>query len=496
MDFNLHIPANALVATTILALTFACVNVAGRQTQADAQAAASSVVSGRTKSRVTSWVALVGGLGIVIWASVAAAQVGVADWYYPQLRSPDQKHWTHNAAHTIRVSRLKLALSWTPDNSVYLVGLADLSTHLALDEFRVDDASEEQRQQALAKLEQALALYKQSLQQSPTDPEARLGWLRILQNFRILGTPSTYDTGEEMALLCERAAALAPTYAQIQFGLGTLLLYSETGASRQTALPYFRRAVDLDKRFELMVWNTYQRALSEVEALQFLARTMPNTAEGHLKAARVLQNSHWPQARLHYRAALALSRSNPNILNAYAEALIHHQDFEAAQPLWSRYTELAPKEPNGYLQLASASRAIGDDAGEVQALEKLVSNFPQQADYETQLAQAYDRLGKSEKAAAAWQRVISLQPDSQEAYINLARQHEHRGEHNKALQVYLKLANLRPQDANLAFQIGEYYRRDGDALRAIAYFRRAVDIKPDHDKFRQALEDALQLSRQ
>lgn len=299
---------------------------------------------------------------------------------------------------------------------------------------------------------------------------------------------------DAMLTLCERVATLAPAYPQLQFALGDILLYTQAKKTgKHDALPFFRRAAHLNEHYESLVWKAYQRALPEAEALQNFAWTMPNTAQGHLRTARVLQDTHWPQARLHYRAAMTMDRSNPDHLRAYADALMHHQDFEQAQHLWSRYIGLAPAQVDDYLQLASAARASKDDAGEVQALEQLVTRFPRQAKFEEQLAQTYLRLGKTEEAEAAWQRVVALQPNSQSAYTNLARLYEQNDERAKALQAYLKLTRLRPDDANLMFKVGEHYRQDGKVLDALRYYRRAVDLKPNHAGFRQALEKALQM---
>ncbi|ETW96601.1 MAG: hypothetical protein ETSY1_25970 [Candidatus Entotheonella factor] len=415
VDFNLHIPANALLATTILALTFACVQ---RSRQGEDIRPPQRGLWGRVGMRGAPWVAI----GVMIWGGTVAVRVGVADVFYPQLKSPYKTHWTNQGDAEMRVTRLRQALAWTPDNPVYLVALGELRTYQAWRALVAKDISDDVKAQEIATLQQAAELYEQSLRQTPTEVHAQLGWLRNRMIHQLFGILPPSEDEDDLLSRCEQVATLAPTYPHIQYGLGDILLYSQDKmAELHVALPFFRRAVQLHQRYDEPVWNAYRRILPEAKALQNFARTMPNTAQGHLKIAQIIEDTHWPQARLHYRAAMSLSRSDPTILSAYADALMHHEDFVLARQLWSRYLDLVPEQADAYLKLASASKALKDDAGTVQALEQLVARFPDQARYESELAQAYLRMGKTEAAAEAWQRVVALKPRSPLAYVNLAR---------------------------------------------------------------------------
>ncbi|WP_089721658.1 tetratricopeptide repeat protein [Candidatus Entotheonella palauensis] len=376
------------------------------------------------------------------------------------------------------------------------MALGELRTYQAWRALVAKDISDDVKAQEIATLQQAAELYEQSLRQTPTEVHAQLGWLRNRMIHQLFGILPPSEDEDDLLSRCEQVATLAPTYPHIQYGLGDILLYSQDKmAELHVALPFFRRAVQLHQRYDEPVWNAYRRILPEAKALQNFARTMPNTAQGHLKIAQIIEDTHWPQARLHYRAAMSLSRSDPTILSAYADALMHHEDFVLARQLWSRYLDLVPEQADAYLKLASASKALKDDAGTVQALEQLVARFPDQARYESELAQAYLRMGKTEAAAEAWQRVVALKPRSPLAYVNLARIYEQHGERDQAFEMYLQLTRLRPKDANLMYKVGEYYRQAGDLSKALRYYRRAVKLKPTHAKFRQTLEQTLKLSK-
>ncbi len=455
VDFNLHIPANALLFTAILALTCACSNLPRGRSGGMGRKVADSRRLGRLCSALLPWLSIPAAL----WLASEALPVAIADLLYPQEQVLRPSHWVYRVDPAVHRQRLHQALRWTPDNPWYWRNLAHLEAQAAQQTLQVGGITEDMRQHAATGLQQAAASYQRALHQSPTDPYMQLARLYVLHNLSTLHASSVPGGIETLSTRFARLATLAPSHPDIQYGLAVLLLIQDPGdATHAASLPFFRQALHLDTSYAKQVLQAYRRYLPEAEALHRLALTIPHTSQGHFRAAQLLQHSHWWQARLHYRSALILEKSDPAILQAYATALQRHREFATAREMWERLRQVNPHDATAYLGLADAYRSLDDQAGVLQILQQLVTRFPRQVEYRSRLA----------------------------------RLHESKGESTKALQEYQRLATLRPDDPNVFYQLGEYWRRQGEHLRAIAYYRRAVQLKPDHAGFRQALEKALE----
>ncbi|MDH3603363.1 MAG: tetratricopeptide repeat protein, partial [Candidatus Tectomicrobia bacterium] len=314
-------------------------------------------------------------------------------------------------------------------------------------------------------------------------------------------------------------AGLAPTHPHIHYRIGELLLAEAAHGAKSApvrkqisqALPFFRRAMQLDQAYYAKTLYAYQTHFSAAEAWVRFAKAIPQTAQGHAIAARKLETLSWVQARRHYLAALALDRSNASLIRDYTHALMRHQAFDAAITMWEWLRQEAPEDTAAHLGLADAYRELGNQEGERQALQQLVSRFPRQTDYLDRLAHTYLRHGVIPEAVAIWQSLIERHPESLIGYLGLADLHDSQqnypaaiamlqqvlslapgtvshhhhlaqlyvkhGDTAKALREYKRLAALRPDNAWVFYHLGEHFRQEGEYQRAITYYRRAQSIE-------------------
>ena len=257
---------------------------------------------------------------------VSAVKAGIADGFFPERRLPYEQHWSNQIQGANALAHLGPALAWMPDNPWYLSSLAKQNTLLGWEVLRRSE-EERERQDAQVMIEEALRLYNRALYQSPADPHIHLGQMFTQQ---VLWSFDKEDNALKQALIpwSERVSQLAPAYPDIQYGLGYLLIYVRPAILEEDiAQPFFQKAIALNERYIALVWQAYQQALPEAEALAYFAQVVPRTAEGYLQAAKAVEASYWSQSRLFYRTALTLDRGNANGLYAYANALERHQDF-------------------------------------------------------------------------------------------------------------------------------------------------------------------------
>ena len=521
VDFNLRIPANALLFTTVLALTFACVHLPRHGAGELEGKAVRRMSRGRTAGLAALALLITCGLGI------AAMRLVIADLFYPQEQVWQPNHWVHRITPTVERQRLQQAMRWTPDNPWYWRRLAALETQAARMGQASDHTTEATRQLTINSLQRAADAYERALWKQPTDPYVQLDWLSVKLRLMRLQPPAQPPSMADLKALYERIASLAPAHANVQYALGVAILTAETdGIATILPRPFFRQAIALDANYLPKILRAYLRLLPENEARQRFAGTLPNTAQAHQQAARILERAHWQQAHLHYQTALILSQSEPEMLRDYASALMRRQAFRAARDIWERLKEKRPDVPEAYVGLATALHHLKEPEGVLQTLQQLVARFPQNAAYQSQLAQAYGRQKRVQEAEITWKTAIDLQPYDAKHYVGLAHLYasqnmiveaipmmqraihiepdnmqyqkvlahfyEQNDSRDKALQVYQLLASRWADDPHAFYKLGTYAQEQGQLTRAVAYYRRAVRLKPDHLPFQRALQMALQ----
>ncbi len=427
-----------------------------------------------TKSPLLPWVII----GLALWLAYGAFKIGIADFLYPQEPPLQPHHWVFSIAPSQQQPRIERALRWTPGNAWYWQMLGHVSRH--------------------HHPEQTVTHYRRALAQTPTDPYLQLAYLTARQEKASLPAP-----GDAAA----RIASLAPSDPEVHLMLGKAL------AANQAAIPFFRRAMTLHPAYYPKVWQTYLQHLGETEAMWWFSRTIPPTSQGHHQAAKLLEPIAWPQARYHYLRAIALQKTNPDLIRQFANALQAHGDHKSAAKMWRWLQSLTPDDATIYGELAANYRRLGDSTQWLQTLGQRVTRFPDNPAYRDQLADAYLQLGQPHAAHDVWQWLIRTQPQTTLGYLGvvrlyaaqqrydeaiammqhvvnlesgtvphhrrLAQLYEKTGATARALHEYKRLAALRPDHPWALYHLGEHFRQAGAYARAITYYQRALALAPE-----------------
>lgn len=527
IDFPLHIPANALACTVVLALTYVCSTLPGSRGKAKAEAQARKATGVTWLASCGHWLLLL----IALWSAYGALRVGVADLLYPQQPVLRPDHWVNRAGATVQRQRLRRALRWTPHNDHYWRTLAQLDVQRVQPLMQGAEKTVKYQQDVVNTLQRAAAWYKHTLQQRPTDAATQLARLGVLHTLTILRPLLDQGRIAELTTLSARIATLTPSDPSTHYTLGVLALAriinglapsASSESDRKTMQQFFRHAIHLQPSYYPKVLQAYLQQLPQSQALEGFDQTVPPTPLGHLQAAQALEKTFWHRARRHYLAALALDRSHTGTLRAYAAALQRHRGFAAAAKVWERLQESHPDDAIVSMRLANTYHQLGDTAAVLRTLRLLVERFPRQLEYRDRLATTYVRLGQTAAAEAEWRTMISQQPRSVTGYValarlyslrqdtpaaitmlqralalapgtvdlhyQLARLYEKNGDVALAGREYQRLAALRPDDADVLYHLGAYWQRAGDAQRAYTYYCQAVRLEPQRPSFQRALQ--------
>ncbi|WP_218673815.1 O-antigen ligase family protein [Candidatus Entotheonella palauensis] len=527
VDFNFHIPANAVLFTVVLALLYAGVRLPRRQKR-DLAVSEHDAGDKNRAWRYRGALAVCGMAG-VLWLCYGSARVVVANLWYPQPRFVRPHHWTQQASLSLRHDRLQRALRWHPNADTYWLSLADLEVEIVRQHLSPEDR--QPPADMIARLRQADLWYQRALQQRPMDPDVHLGRLLGLQLQARFNPAQALLSESGLVAYAARVAALAPANPDLQYRLGAILLAQETATpgplthSRQQSLTssdFFRQAIRLRPSLAKELLPRLLQSLPKVAALTRFTQAIPQTAEGLLEAARLMEDQSWLQARSLYLSGLASAPSKAQGMKRYGEALHRHGAYTAAHAIWEQLQAANPHDAGVYLKLADTQRRLGKNASAVRTLKQLVTRFPGQPEYRHQLAATYLHAGQLAEAQTEWQAVLRHSPYFIHAYIDLAQVYErqrdytgaiammrkaihmesgsirfhsylarlyrHLGANDVALREYQRLESFHPNNPDVLYQIGEYARLAGENRRAHKYYLRALRFNPDNVKFQQALD--------
>jgi aspartate beta-hydroxylase len=107
-------------------------------------------------------------------------------------------------------------------------------------------------------------------------------------------------------------------------------------------------------------------------------------------------------------AALALRPGDPRILNAQGMHALAARDFARARACFTNAARADPAEPALWINVATASRGLGDDESEQQAIEHVLDIDRQHFIAQLRMAELLARRGHSQSAAEYWSNVVRL----------------------------------------------------------------------------------------
>jgi tetratricopeptide (TPR) repeat protein len=300
-------------------------------------------------------------------------------------------------------------------------------------------------QQALAlhqqsRLDEARALYEQTLQSLPRHPHA----------WHLLGIIALQSQQMERACeLIERAISMDPQIAEFHNSLGNALALRQR---HEAAIPSYDESIALNP-------DAAETHFNRGNAL-FHTRRHEAAVTSYEKA--IALKSDYADAHNNRGLALASLKRYPAALASYDEAIALKVDFALA------YSNrgLVLKELNRFEEaLAGYDRAI--------ALK------PDFAEAHSNRGLTLKELNRFDEALLSYDRAIALKPDFAEAHSNRGLTLKELNRFDEALASYDRAIALKPDFAE-AYSNRGLVRQDRHQLEtALADFSRAIALKPD-----------------
>ena len=235
-------------------------------------------------------------------------------------------------------------------------------------------------------------------------------------------------------------------------GMGLL---RESGANGSLALPFFKKAVELDPRSALPYAGLAEAQLQlfETEGGSWL-----DAASGSVTAAKSLNAASVP--------VLLVSGALAQQYGRYEDAI---RDF-------SRVTELEPTNSEAWRRLAIAYERTNPDAV-VATYERAIQAQPDYYRHYLSLGNFYFDHSQFDRAETMARKVVEVAPGLQAGHINLGVALMRQGRYREAEASLLAALRIK-ESASLLVNIGAFYYAQERYDEALRYFERCLAVGP------------------
>lgn len=134
----------------------------------------------------------------------------------------------------------------------------------------------------------------------------------------------------------------------------------------------------------------------------------PSAAKLLNEAAAARQNGRAPEELELLKKALAIAPGDPRILNRLGTHGLANDDPAGAREHFTAAARADPGEATLWVNVATACRMMGDDAGERAALSRVLDIDRLHFIGQLRLAELNQRLGQTREAAQGWSAVVQL----------------------------------------------------------------------------------------
>jgi len=266
------------------------------------------------------------------------------------------------------------------------------------------------------RLDEAEALYRHVLAQSPRHPDA----LHLLG----LVAQQRGDAATALARIDE-AIGIAGGVAEYHHNRAVVLLRLQRPSD---AAPSFRRALALKAVYPDAhngLGNALQalgRFNEAVAAYRTALQQKPEFAEAHNNLGNALRRLNRPEEALaHFRAALALRPDYVEALCNLATALQDEGDLSGAEECYREAVSRRPDHAPAWRGLAAVQRELAAFDMAIESHRQAASADPATPSYRLDLADALADFGRPDEAQACFREILAAWPRSTDALVGLAR---------------------------------------------------------------------------
>jgi tetratricopeptide (TPR) repeat protein len=169
---------------------------------------------------------------------------------------------------------------------------------------------------------------------------------------------------------------------------------------------------------------------------------------------------------------------DPEVVLALGEAEQALGNTDAAEGMFRKSIELAPKRFDGYLSLSQLFFKKGDAAKASEVLNDAATKVEETAEMRRMLGQSELARNRLESAVHEFKRALELDPHDTDAMFGMAIAQRKHGELDQAEKTLAEIEKRDPGFGGLAEQSGLLFEAKGDFKKAVEAYRSALEKDP------------------
>ena len=467
-DFNLQIPANALLFFIILALTSASVQLMAHgnsRRRRRRRAALDSTPSHSQDSSAyqfkASWLF---GMTVVIVLGVLGFhfRMPLASKYFSEAKT------FHNQGLLFpSIPWYLKAINVDKSNARFHEHFGQLYTDIA----RQAPHADKWYQLAIPQFQQAITLNRYDAAYY-----YQLGWVYAALNME-----------QEAIEQFEEAIIYDPGTSFYYENLGSYYLSLNLVTP---AMEMYQQALHYQpKRLKDLLENCLVHELNYEVYQQFV----PENAEIRKQFAELLaQKNDWKTSKLEYREAIELSGQAPAYYEAMLEACRRKHDEQCRQTLWQELWEQTPTHLDYPLQIAQSFEQQQKQDKAIELYQQLMESNPEFQQTYWRLADLYQRQNQLKKALDIYTQLLERRPDDVEVYHHIAELYIRQKAWDSAIETYTRALQTGLNEAGIHRRLGTLYLQSGQQTKALKSYEQAMQQGESHIVMYQQLERLYQ----
>ncbi|GAK51893.1 O-antigen polymerase involved in exopolysaccharide biosynthesis [Candidatus Moduliflexus flocculans] len=295
--------------------------------------------------------------------------------------------------------------------------------------------------------------------------------------------PYHYQSGWVYAMLNMEKEAIEAYREAIACEPNTAFYYEALGMYYvslnriEEGLNALQNAVRLDlKRLGPLITACQERGL-EFERYQQL---VPQEAEARKSFAEVLAaQKQWEKSKVEYRHAIELSGKSFTYYQIMLKACEQRKDVACQRELLH---EMAQQQPNNLEHAFRIAETFEkeqrwDEAQQV--YQTLLEAHPEDDSILNRLANLYARSGSIAQAIALHEKLVARRPTENRLYHELAELYRQRQNFSSAQNVYQRAIEAGCTQPDIYSALGQLYQQQGDEKLALEAYRKAIESGED-----------------
>jgi tetratricopeptide (TPR) repeat protein len=288
--------------------------------------------------------------------------------------------------------------------------------------------------------------------------------------------------GAEALTMLRRAVTLDPQHAAAWLALGDQLQLAGDSEGSLKALQCHLATASSHPDLAVAAEHLYAGELAKAEPLvrNILKRNPADVSAMRMLADIGMRLSQYQDARNLLERCLELAPDYHLARHNLTVLLLRRQELEAALQQVNTLLQHDSTNPNYLILKASVLVRRGEHREALAIYEKILANYPDQAQAQLNYGHTLKTVGRLDDAIAAYQRSIDLKPDMGEAYWSLANLKTYRFSDAQvsAMRAAVTSEGGNAEDqSHLGFALGKALEDRGEYDESFRFYKRGNAIR-------------------